>query len=230
LLCCRAGAAGIDGPEKARTVAVRTANVTGAFPDAVAWEEARVAKPFLVAGKTDAKRANEAQVLRDDTALYVRVRVNDAGLNTHTPVREGQSGSRGVWSNDCVELFLQPRTGGAYFHLAINPRGTLYDATCHDGVSDTSWQSRAVVATGSDTTAWTAELAIPLASLGGAPTLGAQWSFNVGRHRDANDEHSAWAPTGSGFHNPDAFGVVTFAGAACGLKAFGLPSFESGLP
>lgn len=106
-VCCPyVHAAETYGPDKARTIAARTPNVAGAFPNAAAWAEAPVAGPFPVAGQTDVTRPNTVSALHDDCALYVRVRVNDPGVKGLTPLKEGDSGSRGVWSNDCVELFL----------------------------------------------------------------------------------------------------------------------------
>ncbi|MBT3375547.1 MAG: hypothetical protein HN742_02860 [Lentisphaerae bacterium] len=199
------------------------------------WGNGLALGPFVaLIGDAFPEEGTSVRLLWDDVGLYVCARCDDALLDpvlqrTHEIKSDVVSRDGNVFRDDCVELFLQPPgTSGTYYHLAFNPRGTLYDAVCRKDVFDTTWQSGAVVAVHAETDAWTAEVAIPWKALGGTPMRGDHWGFNAGRHRASNDEHSAWSPTGVGFHNPEAFGAVGFGENVPALLGNGIPSFEEG--
>ncbi|MCK5802831.1 MAG: hypothetical protein KAI66_08365, partial [Lentisphaeria bacterium] len=199
------------------------------------WANALALGPFVnLAGTAFPEEQTSVRVLWGEDALYIAVECREALLDpvlqrTHEVKSDITEADGNVFRDDCVELFVQTDAAAKrYYHLALNPRGTLYDASCRDGVFDKAWQSGATVATHTGIKAWTAEMAIPFASLGAIPILDTQWRFNAGRHRAPNQEHSCWAPTGTGFHNPDAFGTLAFGDQVPGLLQADLPSFEEG--
>ena len=60
---------------------------------------------------------------------------------------------------------------------------------------------------------WTAELRIPMASLGGdvRPLKGARWRLNFYRSDRAGGVFLAWNPTLTGTaHTPERFGIIEF--------------------
>lgn len=126
-----------------------------------------------------------------------------------------------LWEEEVVEVFLDP-VGDAesYFEIEVNPLGTVLDLVLRRNRSgykkDFAWDCedlRAEVARTVD--GWTAELAIPFASLGAeAPRAGSEWRVNftrIDRPRHRERELSAWSPTQlATFHVPQRFGVLRF--------------------
>ena len=209
LLCCAlvgagpAGAAPADGPDRARTVAVRTDAVKGDFPDAAAWAKARTAAPFLVAGNTDVARNNSVNVLYDDKALYVRARVNDPAVNKLKPLRQGRPGFSGVWNNDCVELFLgSPTDPKAKLHLAVDMLGQRYQNP------KTAWRSTV----NRDAKGYTVLFAVPFEAVGwGNPARGRAWKIKVGHESKTGLGNSMWPLNFSGgFHSEKAWALLYF--------------------
>ncbi|MGD9497908.1 MAG: hypothetical protein AB7Y46_16515 [Armatimonadota bacterium] len=188
----------------------RTApQIDGDLNDAC-WQSACVTSPFILA--TDAALPQEQTIARvcfDDARLYLAVeameRALDPALNMLEMVRAQQTGrDANVFSDDCVEIFLQP-PGEAYYHLAVTSIGTLYDARD----VDSTWDGDCVVAARRGRKSWTLELAVSFASLGASPT--GQWHANFCRERTALVELSTWSGLQGAFHQPAAFGELRFA-------------------
>ncbi len=126
-----------------------------------------------------------------------------------------------LWEEEVVEVFLDPvGDGESYFEIEVNPLGTVLDLVLRRNRSgykkDFAWDCeglRAEVARTAD--GWTAELAIPFASLvAEPPRAGSEWRANftrIDRPRDRERELSAWSPTRlATFHAPQRFGVLRF--------------------
>ena len=178
----------------------------------------------------------------DGTHFYLAVRCEDpAGKDiASSPVPLDGN----VWAGDSVEFMLLPGYDSKqpYYHFAVNPAGSLYDAK----VQDNSWNSSGPgeapaptaesqpkpVAAGvspadlggtkvfaaADAAGWLAVIRVPLAALGvkdgEAPAL---WRVNLHRARPARAGDAAldlaWAPTRSqSNHVPKRFGVVSLKG------------------
>ncbi|NLF18832.1 MAG: hypothetical protein GX595_16495 [Lentisphaerae bacterium] len=202
--------------------------------DAV-WQEALSAGPWVsLDGSSPAEEPTAAMVAHDAESLYLLVVCSESLLNpmlqrTHEVKAEAVDADGAVFADDCIEVFIQPGVEATpYFHLAVNPRGTLYDARCVDGTYDTAWSSQARVTATADTTAWTVEVAVPLAALGGAPAADATWGFNLARRRHSTGTWSCWSPTGGSLHTPSRFGTLAFQGPPASLTAPQAPGFEEG--
>jgi len=139
-----------------------------------------------------------------------------------------------IYTEDVVEAFLSPGSDlRRYFELEMNPRGAWFEASVVSPdfdrgsmVLDQSWvcagwrrgvrvQRRAQRADGKDSW-WSAEWAIPFASLGGAPPPrpGDRWRGNFFRiDRAAGGQFSSWSATFADppdFHRPLRFGTLVF--------------------
>jgi len=142
-----------------------------------------------------------------------------------------------IYEEEVVEAFLCPSLDlTRYFEFELSPRNVQFDALVHNPGEDrqsleidTSWDCAgwlsAVVVNGTlddrtDTDRqWTAEMAIPFASLPGLPHCPPkpddEWRANFYRiDRTPTPEFSAWSPTlrvPADFHVPSCFGHLVFA-------------------
>ncbi len=128
-----------------------------------------------------------------------------------------------LYQEETVEVFFDP-VGDlqSYFEIEVNPLGTQLDIVFRRSRSgykgDWAWDCeglRSLVKIGKGT--WTAELAIPFASVAEMPYAGRKWRVNFCRiDRPSRDgslprELTAWSPPmRESFHSPTRFGVVEF--------------------
>ena len=127
-----------------------------------------------------------------------------------------------LYEEEVVEVFVDPFGDLAtYFEIEVNPINTVLDLVLRRNRSgyakDFAWRCEDLrtAVTRTEST-WTAEFAIPFASLAAEPpTIGTRWRanfFRIDRPTGAPRELSAWSPTRLGtFHVPERFGVVEFA-------------------
>ena len=136
-----------------------------------------------------------------------------------------------IYREDVVEAFLAPGADSRrYFELETSPRNAWFEArvTSPGGQRDSMRVDRNWVCAGFEHAvqllgrrgeggeSWSAEWAIPFASLGvAALRAGDQWRANFFRIDQAHGgEYSAWSPTLADppdFHLPDRFGTLVFA-------------------
>ena len=151
------------------------------------------------AATTAAIRRGAASIMFD--IVCIEPQMDKLAANAKT--RDSQ-----VWSDDCVELFIQPKGWKDYVHVVVNSKETIFDELTRD----VSWNAdaiKAVCKTAADR--WTATVSIPFDALGGVPKDGDEWRVNVCRSRVATPELSTWSPSVGGFHNPSAFGLIRFS-------------------
>ena len=193
-----------------------------------AW---RMAEPFgdfvLSDGSGTASRQTEARMCWDDSNLYISFTCDDPDIWGTMTNRDDP-----IFDEEVVEAFIDPDSDLVhYYEFEISPRGTLFDGIVHnptglrkDMTIDTSWDCEgwlsAVHVDGTldnrddVDTGWTAEWAIPFASLSGVPKDGDTWRVNLYRiDRTPELELSCWSPTMEtppNFHVPSAFGMIVF--------------------
>ncbi|MBR6076173.1 MAG: carbohydrate-binding family 9-like protein, partial [Victivallales bacterium] len=159
-----------------------------------------------IAGDAMPTAATIAFISRDATSIIFNVICFESKMDklaANAKTRDSQ-----VWSDDCVELFIQPKGWKDYAHVVVNSVGTVFDELTRD----VSWNAdaiKAVCKTAADR--WTATVSIPLDALGGVPKDGDEWRVNICRSRVATPELSTWSPSVGGFHNPSAFGLIRFS-------------------
>lgn len=164
-------------------------------------------------------QATTLRACHDGERLLLAFRCDDREL-----VATHRGRNAPIYEEDVVEAFLAP-SGDArhYFELETSPRDAWFEARVEnpDGRRATMRVDRDWVcagfehATHVDAAGWSAEWAIPFASLGAPmPVAGTRWRANFFRIDQANGgEYSAWSPTfadPADFHRPDHFGVLLF--------------------
>ena len=132
----------------------------------------------------------EVYLCHDATNLYAAFRCHVSQKGTNKP-----------GAADEVELFLDPQLNRAsYYWFRVNAAGEKRQ--CRQ--LNASWAANWTAVTTRGEGFWTAEIAIPLASLELGPLTGKAWGINVARSNRNADEHSCLAPVlnrGMYFHN-----------------------------
>ena len=197
--------------------------IDGKLDDAC-WREAERTRPFsvlehedpvllgtmlLAEGKFVANAAT-AQVCHDDKNLYVAFRAPvPPGMKIKAAV-ETRGGS--VWSDDCIELFLDPLRNGAFYQVMANAKGAFAEfSAAGGGGAIPGWDSKARVRGQSDDAGFTVEMAVPFEAMGNPDhTAGTAWAVNFTREGATGGGLSTWAPVGHSFATPSRFGMLIF--------------------
>jgi len=137
-----------------------------------------------------------AYICYDDTALYIAFKIFAPDVNKLMTT----AGS--IWSNDEVEIFLEPNKKGAYTQWGIDAGGNI------DSSDPSKKIEHAITKSG---ICWNVEAAIPWKSVGVTPKVGDKWGLNLCGHQIATGAvWVCWNCTFGGFHNPSAFGTIVF--------------------
>ncbi len=191
------------------------------------WNRAEVTVPFVRSLDGHAAGAvTVARMLWDDDNLYVAFKCEDPNIQTNF-FKDDEP----LYTSNVVEIFLNPSGDlQRYAEIELNPANALFDATFtgrRQGMN-LAWSSGARHGVALDGTLndardvdreWSAELAIPFATLPGMPTpkpkAGDAWRFNMYRLRQGPGqpgEGQAFRPPLIGdFHAVDRFGTMKFA-------------------
>lgn len=156
------------------------------------------------------------QMSYDDKALYIAVQCPEKPEIPLKPVQTQRDSA--IWGDDSMEFFFAGRPGHA-FQLIVNRAGAQFDAELRQRVPgdpwrpyaewNATWQSAAAALPGGG---WSAEIAIPLEMLGGAPKSGETWRFNLVRNRRSSGHGvSQWTPTRGEMHNVTRFSTLAFS-------------------
>ena len=197
--------------------------IDGDLNDAI-WTKAVKADGFVDSFNGPAPRAKtQMLLLRDAKTLYIGIRAElpDGRVKQLLPP---DSVDRWVWEEDSCEVFFVQNM--VLHQFMVGPDNIYADLSNPDmeqkfkldmvakwNCKDVRYKSR----TGAKE--WTAELAVPLASLTiAAPTADAPWSVNFGRSYYFNTgagkpwqrELTVWRPTFGSFHNVERFGTLYF--------------------
>ncbi|MBK7975535.1 MAG: hypothetical protein IPK07_20370 [Deltaproteobacteria bacterium] len=169
-------------------------------------------------------RATLAWLAHDAERLYVAFRCADPDPGALRAAARSRDGDR-IWDDDEVEVFLapsrEPRAGASgdapFFQVIVSAAGAIYDR--EHGGRGLEWNAASLVsAVARDGDAWSAEVAIPFASLGRtAPLPGERWRANLARHVSAGPNGPEWLTWASmprdSLLEPAHFGTIRFAAA-----------------
>lgn len=201
------------------------------------WQEGLELAPFLlIGGNSLASQQTKACLTYDQNNIYIFMDCLESVLNpalqkTFEFKAEKSEHDSDVFSDDCVEIFIRPPGKEAYYHLAVNSKGTIYDEKrLPNSVPDKSWDSHASVKTLLTGNKWSAEISIPLQSLEApVPGTGEVWGINLCREEKAFGENSSWSPVKSGFHESDSFGEVVFRDNILGATLSSIGNLQKGV-
>jgi hypothetical protein len=193
--------------------------------DDPAWRDAPWSAEFRLSNRNDAPRQKtRAKLAWDASTLYVAFDVRDDEILTPY-TRDDEP----LYQSEVVELFVDAdRDGATYDEIELSPRDVLFDANFRarrQGMN-LPWASGARHAVQVDGTVndpadqdrgWSAELALPLASLSAVPRLppapGDRWRMNLFRldHGRGGVQGQAFSPVMvNDFHNLPKFGTLIF--------------------
>ena len=198
---------------------MRLTQPVGAFPSETEWNRALpVSFCHDWQGRNDdPERQTEATLLWDDSTLYVRFRCRYRTINVF-PDTDPNGRRNELWDRDVAEVFLQPdRFGEKYYkEFEVSPNGQWLDLDITpEGLHHITSGMGSVVTVDENARAWTAELAIPIATLTDHFDPGLSWRVNFFRCEGLDPErfYSAWQPTQTkepNFHVPQKFGGLHF--------------------
>jgi len=184
--------------------------IDGDLSDAC-WQDAAAASGFLVYNRLEKAQAQTRALLAyDQDAVYVAFRCEEPDpdrLVARARRRDGPE--HPVHQDDCVELFLAPGTGGAwYYHLVVNSAGVIKDqlSRLRPEMQNNAWDGQVDVAAAVDEAEWRVEMAIPWYNFG--EHLGTdEWLVQFCRgKRTEPTELTSWSYANGSFHNVDRFG------------------------
>jgi hypothetical protein len=152
----------------------------------------------------------------DSEFLYVAVVCREkemASLKAEVTERD-----RGVFTDDAIELFIGSSPDPeAYFHIAVNTLGTVYDARhikrSWFAACEKEWDAEVRTGVKKLGDCWQIEIRVPFKDLEcQAPAAGTRWSFNVARERQVQPkEFTSYARLlKHGFHDPARFWTISF--------------------
>ena len=167
----------------------------------------------------------EAAIVWDERHLYVAFDCTDP-----EPWGRMQKRDDRLWEEEVVEVFLDPDGDGLnYAELEVSPHNVVVDLLIDKPRGNVNvalkWDIAGLqTAVAQRDGGWTAEIAIPWASLAdtgirAAPKPGDRWRAGLyrikrpgGGTRKDEDEYSAWSLTRAerGFHDPERFGILEF--------------------
>ncbi|TWU34297.1 carbohydrate-binding family 9-like protein [Novipirellula artificiosorum] len=183
-------------------------------PDDPVWQHGKQNLLVNAISGGRAPQATEFQIAHDTENLYLFVRAVERGQESHHHGPSGHDAPE-IHRCDSIEIFLQPPTSGdAYYQIAVNPAGGIYDRKWIGPGNETAWDADGVIVGGyHHFDYWNVEVKIPLSDLGiRFPTPGSLWRANVCRTEVPGQRNwNAWSSTGGEFHRPKRFGILKFA-------------------
>jgi hypothetical protein len=175
--------------------------------DDPAWQKAFSVSTFgREAFKGYTHRKNSVRLLYDDAALYVGCTGEISGWQPWLAQARPRDG--GAWQDDAFEVFLDPGlTRKDYWQFIVNAVGSIEDHRGWDAKPNPDWK----VAVSHTETTWTAEFAIPFASIGAsAPKKGDVWGLNVFRDDKELRESYSVSPVLDSAHDASRFLPLEF--------------------
>lgn len=190
---------------------------SGRLPAEV-WEKIPATRSSFVYWKVEplpGELQSDIQMAYDEKGLYVRI-VNHEAHPEKMRALVKTRGSRDLWTDDCVELYFDPRaTGVGFLVFTINSIGAQLERKQLDAaVSVDDWRANnwQVWPTRKDD-AWILEAFFPYSDLEKAVEPEAFWMFNMTRYAYTSGKFqgTTWSPGGN-YNNPSCFGYLYFRG------------------
>ncbi len=197
-------------PSPIRLAAAETApTLDGRLDDPVWNDQTRVWPLVLPKGKPPREKT-EAFMLYAKGTLYIGMVCHDAHPDQVRAATRKRD--ENLFDDDEIEVLIDTNLDrSTYFHLAVNARGSLWDAgPGRNRAWDGEWQAKTFIGK----TFWSVEIALPLATLDLTPLTSTRWGVNLCRHQARLGEYTSTAvPDSPNFHVPDRFPVIDWGGA-----------------
>lgn len=170
--------------------------IDGKLGDA-AWPARAQVANFTIASKfAPAPKPISASFCHDDKALYMAFKVMEP--KPELLKRGAVDGSRDVWKDDSLEIFIRAGDSSLDFdQFIVNSAGARQSERCRNGVYATDWRPQWTAAATVGTDSWVVELAIPHAVLEiPVPTPGTMVQLGLGRedYTKTGPELVNWPP------------------------------------
>jgi hypothetical protein len=173
------------------------------------WKNAGTVTNFMTE-KPDAPQSS-AKVLYDNECVYFGIECmapNPEKLAHMCDKRDDVN----VTADDDVELFIDPQGDLTYYHICVNPNGTVYDAYCRSGIFDKNFnfdgENGGQAASKILKDRWVMEIRIKASALKAKIAEGGAWKVAVCRVSPQYGS-STWCDE-SPFHKPALFRVLVF--------------------
>ncbi len=166
------------------------------------WKNVVPLKMVTKSGK-DTSDDTVVRMVSDDENIYISVTCYDRNMSEAKGKIDHRDGF--VWTDDSLELFINPSNRQHDYHLGVSITGAQYDSV----MDDSSWNGDWQVATTRFEDRWVAEVVLPFEMFDLSEFDLGEWKFNICRTNQATQEYSCWSPTYStSFHNAGYWGVL----------------------
>jgi len=165
----------------------------------------------------DAGVRTNVRFVWSEGALFALFELEGAGLNTDTSKPIDVERAK-LWSEDCVELFLDTTLGSpkSYYEIEIGPHGHFLDLAIDGKKSDVAWSGGLTIGTARAKNRATIEVMITAKELVGAFKPNARFPLGLFRMEGKGErKYLAWSPPQKNdktkkpnFHVPEAFGTL----------------------
>ena len=161
------------------------------------WAKARKFDKFNLIGTNNDTKLATALLLHDRKGVYIgfKLLLKDG----RTPVAKAVTRDGRVSVDDSVEMMIvSTRSRDTYIHLAVNSRGTVYDAFADQGgiLNNPKWNGNFKVKTVVGKDFWSAEIFVPYSTMDLSQDVSDTWAFNF-CHNSYKKQYSSILPNGA---------------------------------
>lgn len=176
--------------------------IDGILDDA-AWQSLPTSNSFReLFGGNYADKQTYIKIGWDKDNLYIAVHCDEPDMKL---ISACMGDGAPLWTEDSIEIFLQPEHSASYFQFAVNSLGAKVGAERASGRTD--FEAKGVH--GPDY--YTVEVKLPFALFGKTPQPGEAWRGNIDRNVWAGGKiYSCWSPLQGSFHDVANFGRFIF--------------------
>jgi hypothetical protein len=172
------------------------------------WSKAVPITNFVSAdGKQSYPYPTKVKFLWDKKGLWIACEMNEP--QPSTMVAKQTKRDSNVYQDDCIQLYLDTDFDRKdYFHIVLNPIGTIMDSIIHDRSYNLK---KLKVANSINSQTWNMELFIPWSDIAVKnPRSGMRIGLEINRNRRQGEPFGAyWSPTYSWWgHVPSRFGIL----------------------
>ncbi|MAE65106.1 MAG: hypothetical protein CMJ18_12620 [Phycisphaeraceae bacterium] len=188
--------------------AVTAPKIDGVLDDEI-WKTAGCV-PFLTLRGNPEHLRTRTFMAWDDEHLYVAFDCPEPKPE-HILFRKKGRDAGSLDDDDSVMIFIQSPDTPLYYRFVINTGGFVFDEHHYDF----KWSCDVTGGARVGRDAWTSEMAIPWAAIGGTPKPDRTWRVNLRRHRAGSGGYFTWwSNTGPEARTPHRFGIVRFVDSA----------------